>query len=61
MSLSRGILALSAGMHDQGLFDNIVPGGVLSANGMASFSQYLEDGETETLRTYIVSLAQAAQ
>jgi mono/diheme cytochrome c family protein len=47
-------------LHDQTLFDTIVLGGVLSANGMASFSAYLEDGETEALRAYIISLAEEA-
>jgi len=47
-------------LHDQVLFDAIVLDGVLSTNGMASFRQYLEEGETEALRAYIISLAAEA-
>jgi quinohemoprotein ethanol dehydrogenase len=47
-------------LHDQGLFDTIVLGGALSANGMASFSDRLEDGDTEALRAYLISTAEAA-
>ena len=47
-------------LHDQGLFDTIVLGGALSPNGMASFSDRLEHGETEALRAYLISTAEAA-
>jgi quinohemoprotein ethanol dehydrogenase len=47
-------------LHSQDLFDSIVLGGVLGAKGMASFDEYLEDGDTEALRAYIISLAEQA-
>jgi len=47
-------------LHSQELFDNIVLGGQLSANGMASFSEYIDAGDTEAIRAYIVSLAKEA-
>ncbi len=47
-------------LHSQELFDNIVLGGQLSANGMASFSEYIDAGDTEAIRAYIVSLAEEA-
>ncbi len=53
-------LRRAAALHSQDLFDSIVLGGVLSAKGMASFDQYLDDGDTEALRAYIVDLAEEA-
>jgi quinohemoprotein ethanol dehydrogenase len=53
-------LRRTSALHDQGLFDTIVLGGVLSANGMASFNDRLEHGETEALRAYLISTAEAA-
>ncbi|MGA1054709.1 MAG: PQQ-dependent dehydrogenase, methanol/ethanol family [Pseudohongiellaceae bacterium] len=47
-------------LHSQELFDNIVLGGQLSANGMVSFSEYIDAGDTEAIRAYIVSLAEKA-
>jgi len=47
-------------LHSKELFDNIVLGGQLSANGMASFSEYIDAGDTEAIRAYIVSLAEEA-
>jgi len=47
-------------LHSQELFDNIVLGGQLSANGMASFREYIGEEETTAIRAYIVSLAQEA-
>ena len=47
-------------LHDQALFDSIVVDGVLAANGMASFREYLEEGDTVALRAYLISLAEAA-
>ena len=46
-------------LHDQTLFDTIVLQGVLSDRGMASFSEYLQEGDTTALRAYLVSLAEA--
>lgn len=46
-------------LHDQTLFDSIVLQGLLSDRGMASFSEFLQDGDTTALRAYIVSLAEA--
>ncbi len=53
-------LRRTAALQDQALFDAIVLGGVLSAKGMASFDEYLEDGDTVALRAYLISLAEAA-
>lgn len=47
-------------LADQTLFDTIVLDGALAANGMASFRQYLEDGDTRALRAYLIDQAQAA-
>jgi hypothetical protein len=33
----------------------------LMIDGMASFSEYLQPGDTGALRAYLISLAQAAQ
>ena len=46
-------------LHDQNLFDAIVMEGALSANGMASFREYLQPGDTEALRAYLISTAEA--
>jgi len=53
-------LRRAAALHSQDLFDSIVLGGVLSAKGMASFDEYLVDGDTEALRAYVISLAEQA-
>jgi quinohemoprotein ethanol dehydrogenase len=47
-------------LHDQNLFDSIVLGGILSANGMASFRDYVDNEDTVALRAYIISLAEQA-
>lgn len=47
-------------LHDQPLFDTIVLEGTLSANGMASFREYLEAGDSVALRAYLISQAEAA-
>lgn len=47
-------------LHDQNLFDAIVMEGALSSNGMASFREYLQPGDTEALRAYLISTAEAA-
>jgi quinohemoprotein ethanol dehydrogenase len=47
-------------LNDQNLFDAIVLQGVLADRGMASFAEYLQDGDTTALRAYIVSLAEQA-
>lgn len=47
-------------LYDQGLFDTIVLEGTLSENGMASFSEKLEEGDTVALRAYLISQAEAA-
>lgn len=54
-------LRRSPALNDQNLFDAIVLEGVLSSNGMASFRNYLQDGDTTALRAYIISLAEAAR
>jgi mono/diheme cytochrome c family protein len=51
-------LRRSPALHNQSLFDNIVLVGVLSSNGMASFSDFLEDAETVALRAYLISQAE---
>jgi PQQ-dependent dehydrogenase (methanol/ethanol family) len=47
-------------LHDQALLDTIVLQGVLSERGMASFRDYLQDGDTVALRAYLISVAEAA-
>ena len=47
-------------LHDQAVLDTIVLQGVLSEKGMASFRDYLKDGDTIALRAYLISVAEAA-
>ncbi len=54
-------LRRSPALQDQALLDTIVLKGALSERGMASFSQYLKDGDTVALRAYLISLADAAR
>jgi len=53
-------LRRSPALHDQNLMDAIVLQGVLAERGMASFRQYLKDGDTVALRAYLISVAEAA-
>jgi mono/diheme cytochrome c family protein len=53
-------LRRSPALHNQDLLDNIVLKGVRAAQGMASFKDYLKDGDTVALRAYLISVAQAA-
>src|SRR4029079_7168803 len=53
-------LRRSQALLSQELMDNIVVDGTLSSRGMASFKQYLKDGDTVALRAYLISLAEAA-
>src|SRR5690606_31309639 len=54
-------LRRSPALQDQNLFDAIVMEGVLSANGMASFREHLQEGDTTALRAYLIQLAEAAR
>jgi mono/diheme cytochrome c family protein len=47
-------------LHDQAVLDAIVLQGVLSQKGMASFRDYLKEGDTVALRAYLISVAEAA-
>jgi quinohemoprotein ethanol dehydrogenase len=47
-------------LHSQPLLDSIVLQGALSERGMASFRDYLVDGDTVALRAYLISVAEAA-
>jgi PQQ-dependent dehydrogenase (methanol/ethanol family) len=47
-------------LHSQELLDAIVLQGALSERGMASFREYLKDGDTVALRAYLISVADAA-
>ncbi len=53
-------LRRSPALHSQELLDNIVLKGIRSEQGMASFRDYLKEGETVALRAYLISVAQAA-
>ncbi len=53
-------LRRSPALQSQELLDSIVLKGTLSERGMASFSQYLKDGDTMALRAYLISAAQTA-
>ncbi len=53
-------LRRSPALQSQQLLDAIVLQGTLSGQGMASFSQYLKDGDTVALRAYLISAAEAA-
>jgi quinohemoprotein ethanol dehydrogenase len=53
-------LRRSPALLSQELMDNIVLKGVRSEQGMASFKDYLKDGDTVALRAYLISVAEAA-
>jgi quinohemoprotein ethanol dehydrogenase len=53
-------LRRSPALLSQELMDNIVLKGVRSEQGMASFKDYLKDGDTVALRAYLISLAEGA-
>jgi mono/diheme cytochrome c family protein len=42
-------------------FASVVLGGARKANGMASFAKYLDAGQVESIRAYILKQARAAQ
>jgi quinohemoprotein ethanol dehydrogenase len=48
-------------LHSQALLDAIVLQGTLADRGMASFREYLKDGDTVALRAYLISVAEAAR
>jgi quinohemoprotein ethanol dehydrogenase len=54
-------LRRSPALMSQDLLDAIVLKGTLSERGMASFQQYLKDGDTVALRAYLISLAETAR
>jgi mono/diheme cytochrome c family protein len=54
-------LRRSVALENQGVFDAIVLQGSLASRGMASFRQYLKDGDTVALRAYLISIAEAAR
>jgi mono/diheme cytochrome c family protein len=47
-------------LHSQPLLDAIVLQGALTERGMASFRDYLVEGDTVALRAYLISVAEAA-
>jgi len=50
-------LRYAAALNSQALFNAIVLDGALQENGMVSFAEFLDQGESEALRAYVVSLA----
>jgi quinohemoprotein ethanol dehydrogenase len=54
-------LRRSLALENQGLLDAIVLQGTLAERGMASFRQYLQEGDTVALRAYLISVAEAAR
>jgi quinohemoprotein ethanol dehydrogenase len=54
-------LRRSPALHSQALLDAIVLQGTLSEKGMGSFREYLKEGETVALRSYLISVAEAAR
>jgi quinohemoprotein ethanol dehydrogenase len=54
-------LRRSPALHSQELLDAIVMQGTLSERGMASFRDYLKQGDTVDLRAYLISVAEAAR
>jgi PQQ-dependent dehydrogenase (methanol/ethanol family) len=54
-------LRRSPALQSQELLDAIALQGALSERGMASFRDYLKDGDTVALRAYLISLAEAAR
>jgi mono/diheme cytochrome c family protein len=53
-------LRRSPALQNQQLLDTIVLQGALSERGMASFRDYLKEGDTVALRAYLISAAEAA-
>jgi mono/diheme cytochrome c family protein len=53
-------LRRSPALQNQQLLDTIVLQGALSERGMASFRDYLKEGDTTALRAYLISAAEAA-
>ncbi len=53
-------LRRSPALENQQLMDTIVLDGVLAERGMASFREYLKEGDTVALRAYLISVAAAA-
>jgi quinohemoprotein ethanol dehydrogenase len=63
-TLARAVfpdLRRSPMLASQAAFDAVVLGGVLQANGMASFAHALQPEDTRALRAYVISQAQTAQ
>jgi quinohemoprotein ethanol dehydrogenase len=54
-------LRRSPALQSQEVLDSIVLQGTLSERGMASFRDYLKEGDTVALRGYLISLAEAAR
>ncbi|MEO8306643.1 MAG: PQQ-dependent dehydrogenase, methanol/ethanol family [Pseudomonadota bacterium] len=54
-------LRRSPSLQSQELLDAIVLQGALSQRGMASFRDYLKEGDTVALRGYLISLAETAR
>jgi PQQ-dependent dehydrogenase (methanol/ethanol family) len=54
-------LRRSPALQSQELLDAIVLQGALSERGMATFRDYLQEGDTSALRGYLISLAEAAR
>ena len=54
-------LRRSPALQSQELLDTIVLQGSLSERGMASFRDYLKDGDTVAVRAYLISVAEAAR
>src|SRR5690606_40914810 len=53
-------LRRSPALENQQLMDTIVLQGALAERGMASFRDYLQDGDAVALRAYLISVAEAA-
>jgi mono/diheme cytochrome c family protein len=54
-------LRRSAALQSQPFLDTIVLEGARSEQGMASFREYLKEGDTVALRAYLISIAEAAK
>jgi alcohol dehydrogenase (cytochrome c)/quinohemoprotein ethanol dehydrogenase len=50
-------LRTSPALRNQALFDAIVQGGALAANGMASFAAAMTPADTAAVRAYVITLA----
>ncbi|MGD2131847.1 MAG: PQQ-dependent dehydrogenase, methanol/ethanol family [Maricaulaceae bacterium] len=48
-------------LHDETGWGQVVVGGVLAGNGMASFDPVLEDGDAEAILAYVIAQANAAK